>query len=56
VAQDEPVVERFVRQPDGSWNGIIVEGLGGELALVTVPVRVPLRDIYAGVEFPNAAG
>ncbi len=56
VAQDEPVVERFVRQPDGSWNGIIVEGLDGDLALVTVPVRVSLRDIYAGVEFPKPAG
>lgn len=53
VAQDEPVCERFVRQPDGSWNLTAVSGLGGELALATVPARVPLADVYAGVTFPD---
>ncbi len=56
VSQDEPVVQRFVRQPDGSWNETTVEGLDGEFAFASVPVRVPLRDIYAGVAFPDAAG
>jgi Uma2 family endonuclease len=52
VAQDEPVIERFVRQPDGSWNATAVEGPGAEFVFATVPVRVPLADIYAGVAFP----
>ena len=53
VAQDEPVCERFVRQPDGTWVLTTVTGLGGELALATVPARAPLADVYAGVTFPD---
>ncbi len=56
VSQDEPVVEQFVREPDGKWSQATVEGLDGEFAFASVPVRVPLRDIYAGVAFPDAAG
>ena len=52
VSQDEAVVERFVRQADGSWALVSFVGLEAELALTAVPVRVPLADIYAGVEFP----
>lgn len=53
VAQNEPVCERFVRQPDDNWMLTTVTGLEGELALATVPVRVHLADIYAGVIFPE---
>jgi Uma2 family endonuclease len=52
VAQDEPVIERFVRQPDGIWGNLSVEGLDREFAFATVPVRVRLADVYAGVTFP----
>lgn len=52
VSQDEAVVERFVRQADGSWALVSFVGLEAELALTAVPVRVPLADIYAGVDFP----
>jgi Uma2 family endonuclease len=54
VAQDEPVIERFVRQPDESWAKTFVEGLDREFAFATVSVRVPLADVYAGVTFPTA--
>lgn len=56
VAQDEPAVERYVRQPDGSWNLTTFVGLDTELALATVPARVPLADVYAGVTFPENPG
>lgn len=52
-AQDEPLVERFVRQPDGSWNRTMSEGLDAEFALDSVPVRVPLAAVYADVAFPE---
>ena len=52
VSQDEAVCERFVRQADGSWALVSFVGLAAELAFTAVPVRVPLADIYAGVEFP----
>ncbi|CAN5184617.1 Uma2 family endonuclease [soil metagenome] len=53
VAQDEAVCERFVRQADGSWALISFVGLTATMELTSVPVRVPLADIYAGVTFPE---
>lgn len=52
VAQDEPVIDRFVRQADGSWGLVSFVGLDATLALTSAPARVPLADVYAGVEFP----
>ncbi len=53
VAQDEPVIQRFVRRDDGSWGLIFFVGLEAEMLLHSVPVRVPLAEIYNGVEFPD---
>lgn len=53
VAQDQPLVERFVRQSDGSWLLTAVQGLDATLAFATLPVAVPLSAIYAGVSFPE---
>jgi Uma2 family endonuclease len=55
VAQDEPVVERYVRQADPSWGRVDFVGLEESLALVSVPAVVPLAEIYRGVEFPPQA-
>jgi Uma2 family endonuclease len=52
VAQDEPVVERFVRQADGTWVLTVVTGLTGEVTFHTVTARIGLADIYNGVDFP----
>jgi Uma2 family endonuclease len=52
VAQDEPLIERYVRQQDVSWGLVDIVGLDASLSLTTVPVVVPLADIYRGVEFP----
>lgn len=49
VAQDEPVCERFVRQPDNSWLLTTVEGLSGTLAFATVETSIPLTEIYSGI-------
>jgi Uma2 family endonuclease len=53
VSQSEPVCERYARRPDGTWALTVVEDLAGELAFESVPARIPLADIYAGVEFPD---
>lgn len=53
VSQDEPVVERFVRQADGDWLLTTFTGQTGEFALTTVPVAVPLAEVYRGVTFPE---
>jgi Uma2 family endonuclease len=55
VAQDEAVIERFVRQTDGSWGLISFVGLETTLAFTTIPVQIGLREIYAGVSFDTPA-
>jgi Uma2 family endonuclease len=51
VAQDEPVVERFVKQPDGNWLYSKVAGLDQNIELVTLNCSLRLGDIYAKVNF-----
>jgi Uma2 family endonuclease len=51
VAQDEPVCERFVRQPNNSWLLTTVTGLTSTLAFATVEASVPLTEIYSGITF-----
>jgi Uma2 family endonuclease len=51
VSQHEPLVERFVRQDDGSWKVSEFDGLESWLEFTSVPAKVALADIYRGVEF-----
>lgn len=53
ISQDESVCERFVRQPDDSWNLTTLQGLDAELFVGPLPTGVSLRDIYAGITFPE---
>lgn len=53
ISQDRVLVERFVRQPDETWVLTTFDDPAGDFALTTVPVRVPLADLYRGVEFPE---
>jgi Uma2 family endonuclease len=53
VSQNQPLVERHVRRPDGSWLLTEFAGLERVLELASVPARVPLAEIYRGVTFPE---
>ena len=53
VAQDRPLVERYVRQADGSWLVTEFDDLSQTFAFASIPVRVPLAEIYSGVKFPE---
>jgi Uma2 family endonuclease len=53
VWQDQPLVERHIRQPDGSWLLTDFAGLERELEFVSVPARVPLAEIYRDITFPE---
>lgn len=55
VAQDEPAIHRYIRKPNGEWTQDSVEGVEQEFGFATLPVKVPLKDIYAGVSFPKEA-
>jgi Uma2 family endonuclease len=54
VAQDEPLCDRYVRQADGSWALVAFVELTAILAFTSIPVRIPLADVYAGVTFPES--
>ena len=57
IEQEEPICERYVRAPDGnSWTRTSVEGLDASLTFATVNATIPLRDLCAGVEFPEFPG
>lgn len=50
VAQDEPQIERFVKQEFG-WQFIALSGIEQELELVAAGITIPLREIYENVTF-----
>ena len=52
VSQEEPRVEKYVRQPAGQWLYSQVNGLDALLPLDSLGVSLPLSEIYARVEFP----
>ena len=51
VSQDEPLVERFVRQEDGSWVLTVFKGLETESELRSLEIVLPLKEIYEDVKF-----
>ncbi len=53
VSQDRMVIERYVRQPDETWILKTFDDPKGSFALTTVKVKIPLADIYRGVDLPE---
>lgn len=51
IAQDEPHVERFVRQADDSWLLTVFKGLDAVVELTTLNCALPLAEIYEDVTF-----
>ncbi len=54
VAQDRPLIERFVRQAHGGWMLTVYEGLTEVFEFASVPARIPLAEIYAGVKLQES--
>lgn len=46
VAQDEHVVEHFIRQENNPWLYTKVNGLDAEIVLPTIECQLALRDVY----------
>jgi Uma2 family endonuclease len=55
VSQEEPRIERLLRQGDIGWLMTQVEGLEQTVRFQSVGCELPLREIYEGVEFGPAA-
>ena len=52
VSTDEMRIVRFARESADTWRTTDFIDPDGEFALATCPVRITLRDIYAGVPVP----
>jgi Uma2 family endonuclease len=52
VSQDRVLVERFTRHGD-DWLFSAYDSLDASLKLESIGCEIPLREIYAGVEFPE---
>jgi Uma2 family endonuclease len=50
VSQEQKLIERYVRQTDDDWLLTTFDDPNSEFALTTVPVRIPMADVYRGVE------
>jgi Uma2 family endonuclease len=51
VAQDEPLVQVFEKQPNGKWEYSHYQGLDATVPLPTIDCQLRLADVYARVEF-----
>ena len=51
VAQDEPLIDRYIRLADGSWGLVSFVGLDATVVFTSVPASIPLAEVYAGVAF-----
>ena len=56
VSQHRPLVEHYVRQPDGSWSYSSAGSLAEAVALVSIDCSLPLSEIYDRIVFPAGAG
>ncbi len=51
VAQDKPMIERFVRQDDNTWKLYTYIGMDAICAIDSIECTLPLSEIYDRVEF-----
>jgi Uma2 family endonuclease len=51
VAQHEPRVEHYRRQPDDTWPMLELRGLEAVLQLPAIACRIPLTEIYDRITF-----
>ncbi|MET0621796.1 MAG: Uma2 family endonuclease [Pyrinomonadaceae bacterium] len=52
VSQHRPLVEHYVRQPDGSWSYSSANSLDEAIDLVSIDCRLPLSEVYDRIVFP----
>jgi Uma2 family endonuclease len=51
IAQDQPRIERFLRQDDGTWLLSDASGLEGRIELASIGCTLALADVYEQVTF-----
>ncbi len=51
VSQDRPLIEHYIRQPDGQWLFSDASGLDSTLTLPSIGCTLALADVYEKVTF-----
>lgn len=54
VAQQRVQIEHYSRDRDGSWQYLRETNPTGEIILASINCRIPLTQVYIGIEFPPA--
>lgn len=55
VSQDSPHVQVFVKQEGATWLFTAFSGLDAKARIGGLEIDIPLREIYAGIQFPPEA-
>ncbi len=50
VSQRRPSIDRYLRQPGGTWNLVVAEGLAASIELESISCSLDLADVYDDVE------
>jgi Uma2 family endonuclease len=56
VSQDQPLIERYACQPDGSWNLVTFDDRYGTFKFATIAAQIPMIEIYTGVRPSKMTG
>jgi Uma2 family endonuclease len=51
VSQDQPLIEHFSRQDDGSWSRKQITGLKAQVAIPSIQCTLRLADVYDRIAF-----
>lgn len=54
VSQDQPQIEQFTRQPDGTWSYQLYVGLDASVAIPSIGCVLKLSEVYDRVVFAQA--
>lgn len=51
VSQQEPLIERYLRQPNGDWLPSMAQGLDASITLPSIDCTLALADVYRRITF-----
>jgi len=56
VSQSQPMIEQFIRKPDGEWAiGPVTIELGSSVQIESIGCTLPLKEVYDRITFPSGA-
>ena len=54
VSQNQPLIEHFSKQPDGTWTYLRILGLDGNLTIPSIQCTLKLSEVYDRVMFTES--